>query len=60
MTDVKEAVKAYLAEIGRKGGAAGTGSKKRRSPEHYRKMGLARMAKAKRKKKGEKAEKASD
>ena len=56
MKDNKDAIKAYLAEIGRKGGASGTGSKKRRSPEHYKKMGLARMAK--RKKKGEKHEKA--
>lgn len=28
----------YLAEIGRKGGAAGRGAAKRRSPEHYRRM----------------------
>lgn len=55
MTDVKEAVKAYLAEIGRKGGASGTGDRKRRSPEHYKRMAAAR--KAKRKKKGEKHEK---
>lgn len=28
----------YLAEIGRKGGAAGKGASKRRPPEHYRRM----------------------
>jgi hypothetical protein len=37
---VKE-IKAYLAEIGRKGGQA-TGARKARSPEHYRKMVEAR------------------
>lgn len=49
MVEVKDAVKAYLAEIGRKGGAAGTGARKCRSPEHYKKMAAARKAKRKKK-----------
>ena len=43
------AVKEYLASIGRKGGASGTGDKKRRSPEHYKKMVEARRKKRKKK-----------
>lgn len=30
--------KQYMADIGRKGGANGTGESKRRSPEHYRRL----------------------
>jgi hypothetical protein len=33
------------SEIGRKGGTAGTGTAKRRPPEHYRKMVEARKKK---------------
>jgi hypothetical protein len=38
MTLKSKAVRAYLAQIGAKGGAAGKGAKKKRSPEHYRKI----------------------
>jgi hypothetical protein len=33
-----KAIRDYLAEIGAKGGAAGKGASKKRSPEHYRKI----------------------
>ena len=36
---VSNPVKEYLASIGRKGGAAGSGASKRRSLSHYRKIG---------------------
>ena len=42
-------IKEYLAEIGRKGGKAANGAKKRRSPEHYKKMVEARWKKRKKK-----------
>jgi hypothetical protein len=42
MTNIKK----YLAEIGRKGGEAGTGdAKKRGDSEHYKKMRAARETK---------------
>lgn len=43
-------VKDYLASIGKKGGEAGTGKAKRRSPEQYRAMAKksAQVRKAKR------------
>jgi hypothetical protein len=45
-------IKKYLAEIGRKGGEAGTGeSKSRGDSEHYKKMRAAREAKRKDKQK---------
>lgn len=50
MTEVKNAVKEYLASIGRRGGSSGTGAKKRRSPEHYKRMAEIRKAKRKAKK----------
>lgn len=54
MTDVKEAqdaVKEYLASIGRRGGSSGTGTKKRRSKAHYQRMAKLSHAKRKAKKK---------
>jgi hypothetical protein len=38
-------IRESLKELGAKGGAAGTGDSKRRSPEHYKKMALARRKK---------------
>lgn len=38
-------VKKYLSKIGEKGGSAGRGASKRRSPEHYAKMVEARKKK---------------
>ncbi len=35
---MKEQIKKYLSDIGRKGGKAASGDKKRRSPEHYKRM----------------------
>ena len=40
-------VSSYMAQIGAKGGSAGRGKKKKRSPEHYRKMIEKRAAKRK-------------
>lgn len=48
-SETNNAVKEYLATIGRKGGASGKGDKKRRSPEHYKKMVEARRKKRKKK-----------
>jgi hypothetical protein len=42
-----DAVSAYLAAIGRKGGASGTGKSKARSKLQARKAALARWAKRK-------------
>ncbi len=38
-------VREAMANLGAKGGAAGRGASKRRSPEHYLKMALARRKK---------------
>jgi hypothetical protein len=38
-------IRQSLKELGAKGGSAGTGDAKRRSPEHYKKMALARRKK---------------
>jgi hypothetical protein len=46
---MKDIIKEYMASIGRKGGKAATGTKKRRSPEHYKKMAEARKKKRKQK-----------
>jgi hypothetical protein len=35
---ISKAVSAYFKAIGAKGGAAGRGTKKTRSPEHYKKI----------------------
>lgn len=35
-------LKKYLSDIGRRGGQSATGDKKRRSPEHYKRMVDAR------------------
>jgi len=43
-------VKNYLSKIGEKGGSAGRGISKRRSPEHYAKMVAARNKKREQKK----------
>jgi hypothetical protein len=43
MTDKNPAA----VELGRKGGSAGSGASKRRSPEHYREMVEARKKKRK-------------
>lgn len=48
---MSDPVRDYLAEIGRKGGAAGRGSAKARTTEQARAAVLARWAKTKRKKK---------
>lgn len=45
-----DAVKKYLSKIGSKGGKAGIGQKKVRSPEQYREMAL-KSAEARRAKK---------
>ena len=50
------AIREYLASIGRKGGSAATGDKKRRSPAHYKKMVAARRKKRKAKAKQAKAD----
>lgn len=60
MTDVKDAVKAYLGEIGRKGGAAGTGSKKRRSREHYKRIARISAERRRNKAKQKQAEEKKD
>ena len=39
---MKDDVKKYMSEIGKKGGASGRGASKRRGPDHYRKMVAAR------------------
>lgn len=44
---MKDAVKEYLATIGSKGGKAGTGKSKARTPEQARKAALAMWAKRK-------------
>jgi len=46
---MKDAVKQYLSSIGARGGRAGTGQAKRRSPSHYRKMAIIRWRKCKNK-----------
>lgn len=38
-------VREHMASLGANGGKAGTGAAKRRSPEHYKKMALARRKK---------------
>ncbi len=35
---VKEEIRRYLAALGKKGGAAGTGKAKRRGPAHYQRI----------------------
>lgn len=45
MTD--EAIKAYLSQIGARGGRAGKGAAKSRGSEHGRKAALLRWAKVK-------------
>lgn len=52
-TNEQQIIRDYMRQNGRKGGAAGRGLAKTRSPEHYRKAGLAGNAaqKAKREKK---------
>lgn len=61
MDEVKnDAVKDYLASIGRRGGSSGTGSKKRRTKAHYQRMAKLSHAKRKAKKKAEKAEKENE
>ena len=50
-TDVPRAVSDYMKKIGSKGGAAGKGKAKKRSPEHYEKMIVSRNRKAKRRNK---------
>lgn len=47
---MSDAVQKYLASIGSKGGKAGTGKSKARTPEQARKAALARWAKRKAKK----------
>jgi len=48
---MKDKVHEYLATIGKRGGEAGTGKAKRRSPEQYREM-AKKSAKVRRAKKG--------
>jgi hypothetical protein len=43
-------IKKYLSKIGKKGGSAGRGASKRRSPEHYAKMVAARNKKSEQRK----------
>jgi hypothetical protein len=56
MTEVKNAVKEYLASIGSRGGSSGTGAKKRRPKSHYQRMAKLSHAKRKAKKRKAKAE----
>lgn len=46
----KDVLHQYLAAIGRRGGRAATGDKKRRSKEHYQRMAKISLAKRKAKK----------
>ena len=47
---MNNSVKKYLSDLGKKGGAAGTGDKKRRGdPEYYRDMVKKRWEKSKHK-----------
>lgn len=59
MSEVKNAVREYLAAIGSRGGSAASGDKKRRSREHYQRMAKLSHAKRKAKKKGVKGERSS-
>lgn len=54
MSEVKNAVREYLATIGSRGGSAASGDKKRRSREHYQRMAKLSHAKRRSKKKGAK------
>ena len=49
MTEIPKSISDYMANIGQKGGKAGKGSKKKRSPEHYAKMAASRNKKKRRK-----------
>jgi hypothetical protein len=41
---MKKEIREYLAQLGKKGGKAGTGKAKTRSREHYRQAALKRWA----------------
>ena len=49
MPTKKSIISKYLAQIGAKGGKAGTGKAKSRGSDHARKAALVRWAKAKKK-----------
>lgn len=49
MNEIPKPVSDYMSAIGKKGGSAGKGSKKKRSAAHYQKMVASRKRKAKRK-----------
>lgn len=46
MNDIPKSVSEYMAAIGKKGGSASKGAKKKRTKAHYRRLGLLHQERA--------------